>query len=289
MWGWVDISAEWVGFAMTCVVRIARQLTSVLLAWGLLTTASVFSTNAATAEPLRGVARLPEPSRLGRIVHYSPNDRPNDRAQPKLPSTLLPHALPAPSGNAAATAPYMRIYGQANPPYGFVQFCDSFPKECVAGDSTDGRFDANPERLVELDAVNRHINTTIEPVTDQELFGVAEWWAVPTLRADGSGKGDCEDYALLKRQILIKRGWPVSSLLMTVVRDEKGDGHAVLTARTAQGDFILDNKTSDLKLWSQTPYKFVMRQSYLNVKVWMSLDPKETMSPGPMAAVKTQR
>ena len=124
---------------------------------------------------------------------------------------------------------------------------------------------------------------------DQELFGVAEWWAVPTLRADGSGKGDCEDYALLKRQILIKRGWPVSSLLMTVVRDEKGDGHAVLTARTAQGDFILDNKTSDLKLWSQTPYKFVMRQSYLNVKVWMSLDPKETMSPGPMAAVKTQR
>jgi predicted transglutaminase-like cysteine proteinase len=183
----------------------------------------------------------------------------------------------------------MRIYGQANPPYGFVQFCDSFPGECVAGEPSEGRFDANPDRLAELDAVNRHVNTVIEPVTDLELFGVPEWWAIPRLGSDGTGRGDCEDYALLKRQILIKRGWPVNSMLMTVVRDEKGEGHAVLTARTAQGDFILDNKVTDVKLWSQTQYKFVMRQSYLNVKVWMSLDPKETVSPGPMAAVKTQR
>ena len=55
-------------------------------------------------------------------------------------------------------------------------------------------------------------------------------------------KGDCEDYALLKRHTLIRKGWPVGSLLLTVVRDEKGEGHAVLTARTKQGDFILDNK-----------------------------------------------
>lgn len=183
----------------------------------------------------------------------------------------------------------MRIYGQANPPYGFVQFCDSFPRECVSGDAIDGRFDADADRMAELDVVNRHINTIIEPVTDQDLYGMAEWWTLPVLRTDGSGKGDCEDYALLKRQILVKRGWPVSALLMTVVRDEKGDGHAILTARTAQGDFILDNKTSDLKVWSQTPYKFVMRQSYLNVRAWMSLDAKETVSPGPMAAVKPQR
>ncbi len=268
---------------MTCVVRIAGLLSSVVLAGSLIAASLVGATAASAADPARpATAGLPEPSRLGRNVSYAPNDRQNDRIK-------TPSILQAPIGADSAAAPFMRIYGQANPPYGFVQFCDSFPRECVSADSSDGRFDATPERFEELDAVNRYVNTVIEPVTDLDLYGVPEWWAIPKLRADGTGKGDCEDYAVLKRQILIKRGWPVNSLLMTVVRDEKGDGHAVLTARTAQGDFILDNKATDVRLWSKTPYKFIMRQSYLNAKVWMSLDPKETTTPGPMAAAKPGR
>jgi predicted transglutaminase-like cysteine proteinase len=46
----------------------------------------------------------------------------------------------------------------------------------------------------------------------------------------------------------------------------------VLTARTQQGDFILDNKTDEIKLWNEVPYQFVMRQSYLNPRVWVALD-----------------
>ena len=266
---------------MTCVVRTVGLLASAVFAG--IVAAALFGASAASAEPARGVerGRLAEPSRLGRHISYAPNERPTERLIPKLPD--------AASAHISTASPFMRTHGQANPPYGFVQFCDSFPKECVTGDATDGRFDATPERLAELDAVNTNVNTAIEPVTDQELYGVPEWWAIPKLQADGGGKGDCEDYALLKRQILIKRGWPVSSMLMTVVRDEKGEGHAVLTARTAQGDFILDNKATDVKLWSKTSYKFVMRQSYLNVKVWMSLDSKETLAPGPMAGMKSQR
>jgi predicted transglutaminase-like cysteine proteinase len=274
---------------MTCVVRFTRLIKGVVLAGSLIAVsvvgATVGATAASAADPVRpATAGLPEPSRLGRNVSYAPNDRQIDRAPQKLPTILH-----APLGAETAAAPFMRIYGQANPPYGFVQFCDSFPKECVSGDSHDGRFDATPDRLVELDAINRHVNSSIEPVTDLDLYGVPEWWALPNLRADGTGRGDCEDYAVLKRQILIKHGWPVNSVLITVVRDEKGDGHAVLTARTAQGDFILDNKATDVRLWSKTPYKFVMRQSYLNVKVWMSLDPKENAAPGPMAAAKPGR
>ena len=68
-------------------------------------------------------------------------------------------------------------------------------------------------------------------------------------------RGDCEDYALLKQKLLIERGWPSSSLLMTVVRDEKGEGHAVLTARTSQGDFVLDNKVEAVKLWNRSGYE----------------------------------
>jgi predicted transglutaminase-like cysteine proteinase len=270
---------------MTCVVRIAGLLSSVVLAGSIIAASVVGATVASAAESARpATAGLPEPSRLGRNISYAPNDRQNERSNQRTPLVLQ-----APVGSEGTTAPFMRIYGQANPPYGFVQFCDSYPKECVSGDTSEGRFDATPERLTELDAINRHVNTIIEPVTDLDLYGVPEWWAIPNLRADGTGKGDCEDYALLKRQILINRGWPVNSVLMTVVRDEKGDGHAVLTARTAQGDFILDNKATDVRVWSKTPYKFIMRQSYLNVKVWMSLDPKETLSPGPMAAAKPGR
>jgi predicted transglutaminase-like cysteine proteinase len=114
-----------------------------------------------------------------------------------------------------------------------------------------------------------------------EVYGVAEYWTLPTTR------GDCEDYQLLKRHRLIERGWPSSSLLMTVVRDEKNEGHAVLTARTTQGDFVLDNKVDVVRLWNQTPYHFVMRQSYLNPKVWVSLDPNDATTPAAIAGVQS--
>jgi len=68
-----------------------------------------------------------------------------------------------------------------------------------------------------------------------------------------------------------------------------GEGHAILTARTAQGDFILDNKTDEIKVWHRTRYDFVMRQSYLNPRVWMSLDPREMDTSLPSAGVRRSR
>jgi predicted transglutaminase-like cysteine proteinase len=105
-------------------------------------------------------------------------------------------------------------------------------------------------------------------VTDLELYGKVEYWNYPT-----SGKGDCEDYVLLKRRMLIERGWPESTLLITVVRDENGEGHAVLTARTDAGDLVLDNKRQDIVRWTDTPYIYVKQQSEGNPLVWASLMP----------------
>ena len=182
------------------------------------------------------------------------------------------------------TSPYLRVFGVTQPPYGFVEFCQREPAECRDGAPEDIRVAGHADHIAELDRVNRKINREIEPVSDQDLYGVTEFWTLPK-----KGKGDCEDYALLKRQILMKSGWPASALLMTVVLDEKGEGHAVLTARTGSGDYILDNKVDDLKLWHKTNYRFVMRQSYLNTKLWMSLDPKEAMPSVPMAGVRNDR
>ena len=85
--------------------------------------------------------------------------------------------------------------------------------------------------------VNAWVNQNIQPVTDLEHWGVVERWNYPD-----DGKGDCEDYVLLKRRMLMQAGWPREALLITVVRDKKGDGHAVLTVKTNHGEFILDNQ-----------------------------------------------
>ena len=182
------------------------------------------------------------------------------------------------------TSPYMRVFAVTQAPYGFVQFCSRMPEECQQGPMEEQRMSATPQRLAELDNVNRAVNREIAPATDLEVYGQAEYWTIPVHR------GDCEDYALLKRKRLIARGWPESSLLMTVVRDEKGEGHAVLTARTLQGDFILDNKIDEVKVWHRTRYDFVMRQSYLNPTIWMSLDPAEgSNTTAPMVSVRSPR
>ena len=184
--------------------------------------------------------------------------------------------------NPATRSPeFMRVFGSAQPPYGFVRFCEANPQECIVTSAMDARFEATPERLSEIDDINRAVNHEIEPATDLEIYGVAEYWTLPKTR------GDCEDYALLKRHRLIEHGWPSGALLMTVVRDEKGEGHAVLTARTVQGDFILDNKVDEVKVWHRTRYDYVMRQSYLNPTIWMSLDPRDGLSSQPIAGVRS--
>lgn len=191
------------------------------------------------------------------------------------------HADPIPAAKLLSTSSsaFMRVHGPVQPPYGYVRFCEAKPDECAAEGGEERRFYPTPARLSELDEINRKINRAIQPATDEEIYGVSEHWTLPGRR------GDCEDYALLKRKVLMQRGWPASALLLTVVRDEKGDGHAVLTARTALGDFLLDNKVDEVKLWNTTDYTYVMRQSYLNPRVWVALDPYQS-SPRAMAGVR---
>jgi len=71
--------------------------------------------------------------------------------------------------------------------------------------------------------------------------------------------------------MLIQSGWPREVLLVTVVRDKKGEGHAVLTVTTDQGDYVLDNQNEDILPWWKTGYRFVKRQSQSNPNVWISL------------------
>jgi len=86
-----------------------------------------------------------------------------------LASTMPAAANPQ---DTNARTRYMRVFGAAAPPYGFVQFCRSFHGECKTKDRQLERLQATPERLVELDRINRAVNAMITPATDREIFGI---------------------------------------------------------------------------------------------------------------------
>jgi predicted transglutaminase-like cysteine proteinase len=178
---------------------------------------------------------------------------------------------------------FMTSFGDTLPPIGYVTFCREYQAECHPGRRFADRIQLTAAKFQEIEEVNRTVNTTVAPITDQELYGKAELWTYPT-----ANKGDCEDYVLLKRRMLIERGYSESTLLLTVVRDENNEGHAILTVRTDKGDFILDNKRRDVMRWAETPYTFVKRQSEKNPLVWISLLPPETAPQTTISASNSQ-
>jgi predicted transglutaminase-like cysteine proteinase len=58
---------------------------------------------------------------------------------------------------------------------------------------------------------------------------------------------------------------------MTVVKDEAGEGHAILTLKTNKGEFVLDNLNNDTRPWTTSGYRFVKRQSQQDPNVWVTL------------------
>ncbi|HET9273962.1 MAG TPA: transglutaminase-like cysteine peptidase [Methyloceanibacter sp.] len=175
---------------------------------------------------------------------------------------------PAPQVQKVA---FMTAFGDTLPPIGYVTFCRENRDECRPGRRFADRIQLTPSKFREIVGINNDVNKAIAPVTDLELYGQPEVWAYPA-----DNRGDCEDYVLLKRKKLIERGFPESTLLITVVRDENNEGHAILTVRTDKGDFVLDNKRREVMRWAETPYTFVKRQSERNPLVWISLLPPET-------------
>jgi predicted transglutaminase-like cysteine proteinase len=185
-------------------------------------------------------------------------------ANAKVPSPYLA-ALPA----AVST---VSTGDETRPPIGWVQFCRDYKADCSLNESEAEVITLTPQVWRTLQKINLGINKSIQPVTDMEHHGVPELWSYPI-----DGKGDCEDYALFKRQQLSLLGLPRRALLMTVVIDEQG-GHAVLTVRTNRGDFILDNKRNAILAWDSTGYRFVKREAQ-HKGGWVSLG-----DPGPAVA-----
>ena len=97
--------------------------------------------------------------------------------------------------------------------------------------------------------INSDVNASVKYKTDLGQYNVPEFWTV-------AGKyGDCEDYALLKRKMLIDAGFDRDKIhLCTCFVD--GAGHCVLLVETDRGNYILDNNQSEPVLPNFLSYKW---------------------------------
>jgi len=173
---------------------------------------------------------------------------------------------------AGGNESHMDTTGYTSIPIGHYYYCKQYRADCRIKSWNPKPVKLTRSRWNELVEVNAYSNTTIAPLTDQEIYKVEEFWTYP------KSYGDCEDYVLMKRQMLMQRGWPASSLLITVVRQANGEGHAVLTVRTDRADYVLDNLEDKIKPWNKTPYTYVKRQAKNHSGYWETIKDRRTLS-----------
>ena len=166
--------------------------------------------------------------------------------------------------DSAVAARFAAVSGKTLPPVGFVNFCARNPGDCRSAGRRNNRISMSGERWRIAYQVNNYVNGKVAPVSDQELYGESEYWTYPL------NAGDCEDYVLMKKRYLEQLGFARSALLITVVLDEKNEGHAVLTLRADDGDYVLDNRHNDIRRWSELEYTYLKRQSGGDPRDWVS-------------------
>lgn len=171
-------------------------------------------------------------------------------------------AIPAQAGSS----PSMQTGSATSQPIGHYEFCQANKRECNIRSKATIAPRVTERGWAAIRQVNAAVNNEIMPITDLELHGRDEVWSYP------EGAGDCEDFVLEKRKRLMQKGFSAGDLLITVVRKPDGEGHAVLTVRTSQGDFVLDNLENDIKLWTQTPYRYLKRQATTNTGRWVTIE-----------------
>ncbi len=175
-------------------------------------------------------------------------------------------ALPTAQAAGPPRAAFALVGEPATAPFGWVDFCRRHDGECDGGKLAPLDINLTAGAIKELERLNQWVNGHIEPVADLDHWGVVDQWDYPTDR-----KGDCEDYAILKRRLLLEEGFPRQALLMTVVKDARNEGHALLTIKTNLGEFVLDNLNNEMKRWDQTGYRFVKRQSQSDQNLWVQI------------------
>ena len=176
-------------------------------------------------------------------------------------ASAISHRFKASGVDVPAAASAMSERDEAMAPIAYVRFCMRNQSQCH-GTRPSETIASTLKNWQTLAAVNTLVNGRIK---GNPAKGSIDW-SLETRH------GNCNDYAVQKRQELIERGFPASALALTVTVTGQGEGHLVLIARTDRGDFVLDNLRSSIIAWNRTGYHWVMRQSAEDPQKWVKLD-----------------
>jgi predicted transglutaminase-like cysteine proteinase len=131
--------------------------------------------------------------------------------------------------------------------------------EIVARCQTNEPCPAPARKLIDLSAqgigrsgrarvglINRAVDLAIAPVSDEVQWGVSDHWSGP-LETLQSGRGDCEDYAMVKYLALLEAGISKDDVKIVIVKNVfPKEDHAVAAVRVDGQWLILDNRTLTL-------------------------------------------
>ena len=169
-----------------------------------------------------------------------------------------------------AFATEMRTGSRTSQPRGHWELCQQRPVECTARTRSSRVVAMNDDVMAVLRSVNDRVNRAVRPMTDLQQHGIVERWSYP------GAYGDCEDYVLAKRNMLLGYGFKPGDLLITVAELPDGEAHAVLSVRTDRGEYILDNVDRSVRHWTRTKLRFIKRQSARHAGTWVSISGRAT-------------
>ena len=117
-----------------------------------------------------------------------------------------------------------------------------------------GRANATPglAEAALLARVNQWVNGKIDYVNDDVNYRQRDFWANAE-QTIARGSGDCEDFAILKMQMLRAAGVDADRMKLVLLRDLAANAdHAFLLVQTGGGKVVLDNVTDRLYDGSQS-------------------------------------
>jgi predicted transglutaminase-like cysteine proteinase len=142
------------------------------------------------------------------------------------------------------------------------------------------------EGRARLGEINRAINLSIRPMSDETQYGELDVWSSP-LVTFAHGAGDCEDYAIAKFVALRMAGISPDDLRIVIMRDTvHGEDHAVAAARLDGDWLMLDNRrmamVADANVRNYRPL-FVINQDgamrYADAPLLANLPGRATVTP----------
>lgn len=173
-------------------------------------------------------------------------------------------ALPANAIDARKTQrDLLPVKAAVSAPSGASGLCAQYAWACARSGKVQ-QIDLNAIAVAQK--INSAANRKVRPVSDQAQWSSAERWSLPTARG-----GDCEDYVLYKKMLLVQAGFAPEQLLIATVLDRQRRSHAVLVLRTGTQDLVLDNMTGRIKSWRDTGYTFLRLQDPTQPNRWVSV------------------